>query len=82
MDRRTLSTKEQQNFLTAVKCLKTQPGKTQSTYAGVRSRYDDFQALHINRTDFIHFVVSSQIVKKAPRAATNEMLDVQGFFQP
>lgn len=54
--RRTLSNTEKQNYIAAVQCLQKAPAKTGSTYAGVRSRFDDFQAEHINRTDFIHFV--------------------------
>ncbi|ETS81057.1 hypothetical protein PFICI_06059 [Pestalotiopsis fici W106-1] len=53
---RTLSNSEKQSYISAVKCLQKAPAQTQSTYAGVRSRYDDFMAEHINRTDFIHFV--------------------------
>ncbi|KAK6222866.1 hypothetical protein LQW54_000676 [Pestalotiopsis sp. IQ-011] len=53
---RTLSNSEKQSYLSAVQCLKKAPAQTQATYAGVRNRYDDFMAQHINRTDFIHFV--------------------------
>ncbi|KAI1840816.1 hypothetical protein JX266_012964 [Neoarthrinium moseri] len=53
---RTLSNKEKQSYIAAVKCLQSAPAKTSSTYPGAVSRFDDFQAEHINRTDFIHFV--------------------------
>jgi hypothetical protein len=35
------------------------PGTTANLYPGVQSRFDDYQGLHINQTDFIHFVVGS-----------------------
>ncbi|KAH8671376.1 hypothetical protein BX600DRAFT_496092 [Xylariales sp. PMI_506] len=53
---RALSTKEKQSYISAVKCLQKVPAQTGSTYNGVRSRFDDFQAEHINQTDYIHFV--------------------------
>ena len=38
--------------------MQSTPGKTAELYAGVKSLYDDFQALHISQTDHIHWVVS------------------------
>lgn len=38
--------------------MQSTPGKTAELYAGVKSLYDDFQALHISQTDNIHWVVS------------------------
>lgn len=45
------------DYINAVKCLRTKPAQTGDTHAGAKSRYDDFQALHIDQTDYIHFCV-------------------------
>lgn len=55
--RRALTKKEQLDYLAAVQCLQQKPAKTGSLYPGVKSRYDDFQAVHIAMTERIHFVV-------------------------
>ncbi|KAI1866490.1 hypothetical protein JX265_007791 [Neoarthrinium moseri] len=47
---------ERLKFITAIKCLQGKPGKTAGLYSGVKSLYDDFQALHISQTDYIHWV--------------------------
>ncbi|KAH8657993.1 hypothetical protein BX600DRAFT_468500 [Xylariales sp. PMI_506] len=53
---RTLTNPEKLDFISAVKCLQALPPQTDNLYAGALSRYDDFQALHISQTDFIHWV--------------------------
>ncbi|KAI5861276.1 hypothetical protein GGS23DRAFT_160792 [Durotheca rogersii] len=45
-----------QDFISAVKCLQSRPGNTSDTFSGVKSRYDDFLALHITKTDYVHWV--------------------------
>ena len=55
--RRTLSEADKLSYIAAVKCLHSKPPTTASDFDGVRSRYDDFLATHINNTDYIHFVV-------------------------
>ena len=55
--RRTLSKADKLSYIAAVKCLHSKPPTTASDFDGVRSRYDDFVATHINNTDYIHFVV-------------------------
>ncbi|KAM7194203.1 hypothetical protein V8F33_007349 [Rhypophila sp. PSN 637] len=52
---RALSSLERLSYIAAVMCLQLVPGKTAGTNKGVRSRYDDYQAVHIRMTDFIHF---------------------------
>jgi len=46
---RTLSDDEKRDYLNAVKCLQSRPPKGQQFF-DVRSRFDDFVALHINAT--------------------------------
>ncbi|KAK7946761.1 uncharacterized protein PG986_011082 [Apiospora aurea] len=53
---RTLTTGERRGFIGAVRCLQSKPGQTSDTFEGVRSRYDDFVALHITQTDYVHWV--------------------------
>ncbi|KAK8137829.1 hypothetical protein PG984_001209 [Apiospora sp. TS-2023a] len=53
---RALSSEQQISYIDAVKCMQSTPGKTAEFYAGVKSLYDDFQALHISQTDHIHWV--------------------------
>lgn len=48
---------ERQGFIGAVRCLQSKPGQTSDTFEGVKSRYDDFVALHITQTDYVHWVV-------------------------
>lgn len=49
---------DQLDYINAVKCLRSKPALTADTYEGAKSRYDDFQAVHIDNTDFIHWCVS------------------------
>jgi tyrosinase len=56
--RRSLSKTNQLAFIDAIKCMKAEPPRTQATYPGSKSLYDDFIALHISMTTQIHFVVS------------------------
>ncbi|KAF1999790.1 Di-copper centre-containing protein [Amniculicola lignicola CBS 123094] len=54
---RTLSKSARLNYLDAVHCLLSTPPLTPLSAApGIRSRYDDFVATHINQTLSIHFV--------------------------
>ncbi|KAI8960961.1 hypothetical protein F5Y11DRAFT_245504 [Daldinia sp. FL1419] len=53
---RALSQDQRLDFISAVKCLQSKPGETSGTFAGVKSRYDDFVALHISQADYIHWV--------------------------
>ncbi|KAJ9144979.1 Tyrosinase [Pleurostoma richardsiae] len=52
---RALSSKEKASYISAVQCLQSKPGTMQHLFDGVRSRFDDFQGLHINLTTLYHF---------------------------
>ncbi|KAM7186698.1 hypothetical protein V8F33_011685 [Rhypophila sp. PSN 637] len=51
---RSLTNKEREKYIAAVKCLQTSPGT--APLAAVQNRYDDFIATHQAQTDFVHFV--------------------------
>ncbi|GKT41954.1 tyrosinase-like protein orsC [Colletotrichum spaethianum] len=49
------SIKERKEYISAVQCMLTSPSKSDPSFApGARNRYDDFVAVHINQTSFIH----------------------------
>ncbi|KAH6899384.1 monooxygenase [Coprinopsis sp. MPI-PUGE-AT-0042] len=52
---RDLSTAERVDYIRAVKCLQATPSKV-TTHAGVKTRFDEFQACHIDLTDTVHQV--------------------------
>ncbi|KAK8241318.1 hypothetical protein IWZ00DRAFT_492292 [Phyllosticta capitalensis] len=54
---RTLNMTERKSYISAVKCLQAKQPITRNLFEGVRSRYDDFVAAHINETDYVHFVM-------------------------
>ncbi|TPX18286.1 uncharacterized protein E0L32_002795 [Thyridium curvatum] len=50
-----ISPKEREEYIAAVKCLQSKSPRTASSKGpGVRSRFDDFVATHIEQTDYIH----------------------------
>ncbi|KAH7305905.1 hypothetical protein B0I35DRAFT_471468 [Stachybotrys elegans] len=52
---RRLSKTEKQNYLKAVQCLQNAPPQLAHLYPGSKSRFDDFQAAHIELTPLIHW---------------------------
>jgi tyrosinase len=56
-DRRKLNNTEKANYIKAVKCLQARPPLHQNI-AAVRTRFDEFQALHINVADRVHTTVN------------------------
>lgn len=62
--RAAFSTTEKKEYISAMQCLTTAaPITPLSVVPGVRSRFDDFAALHINQTAIIHWTVSTLLVK-------------------
>lgn len=55
--RRTLSKDQRTNYINAVLCLHQKPSNLHTNITGLRSRYDDFQYLHIKQAFIIHFNV-------------------------
>ncbi|EJT80830.1 hypothetical protein GGTG_00824 [Gaeumannomyces tritici R3-111a-1] len=54
-DWEALTKDERRDYTRAVKCLMSKPSQADPAFApGARTRYDDFVAVHINHTDFIH----------------------------
>jgi tyrosinase len=52
---RALTASEKQNFISSVLCLQSRPSKVVGK-AGVKTRFDEFQACHIDLTDEVHQV--------------------------
>ncbi|KAI6369163.1 hypothetical protein MCOR25_004516 [Pyricularia grisea] len=52
---RNLSQKERLNYVDAVKCLMSTPSKSNDFYPAAKSRFDDFQGMHIKVGHAMHF---------------------------
>ena len=55
--RRKLNNTEKANYIEAVKCLQSRPPLHQNI-AAVKTRFDEFQALHIDVADRVHTTVN------------------------
>ena len=56
--RRTLNDTEKNDYISAVKCLQSRPAFEPRAISAIQSRFDDFQALHIQVADRVHLTVS------------------------
>ncbi|KAI2638823.1 hypothetical protein GGS26DRAFT_587595 [Hypomontagnella submonticulosa] len=53
---RELSREQRLDFISAIQCMLSKSGETSDIFDGVKSRYDDFVALHIWQADYVHWV--------------------------
>jgi len=66
--RRTLSDSEKANYITAVQCLQSHLPQD-SRLTGAKSRFDEFQALHLQMADSVHTVVRKVRIYGIPHTA-------------
>lgn len=59
--RRVLSNAQKLEYITAVQCLQRLPGI--SNLQGAKTRFDDFQALHVTLSEEVHLVVSIPVLR-------------------
>lgn len=70
MYRRTLNDTEKADYISAVRCLQSRPAFEPRTISAIQTRFDDFQALHIQLADRVHLTVSTFILHVVNRKAT------------
>ena len=59
-NRRTLSVADRKSYIAAVKCVQAKPSiYPPGAVPGSIGLFDDFVAVHLNQTPFIHLTVSS-----------------------
>jgi tyrosinase len=75
-----LSKKKKHEYIAAVKCLQEKPAHLAHLYPGSKSRFDDFQASHIDLTPLIHWNVSYEII--APIARPFKLTAALGALPP
>ena len=56
--RRSMPSFMRKQFTDAVTCLHGKPSQMSAPYPGVKSRYDDYVALHIEQDRFVHFTAT------------------------
>ena len=61
MYRRTLNDTEKTDYINAVKCLQSRPAFEPRAISAIQSRFDDFQASHIQLADKVHLTVSTSV---------------------
>jgi hypothetical protein len=61
MYRRTLDDTEKTDYIDAVKCLQSRPALEPRSISAIQSRFDDFQAVHIQLADKVHLTVGTSI---------------------
>lgn len=55
---RQLSLGQRLDYIDSIKCLMALPSEGNDLWPGAKSRYDDFQGMHIYMTKQVHFNVS------------------------
>lgn len=55
---RQLSLEQRSSYIDAIKCLMSLPSEGNDLWPGAKTRYDDFQGMHIYVTEQVHFNVS------------------------
>lgn len=58
---RQLSLNQRLDYIRSVKCLMALPSEGNDLWPGAKSRFDDFQGMHIYMTQKVHFNVSSTL---------------------
>ena len=71
--RRTLNDTEKNDYISAVKCLQSRPAFEPRAISAIQSRFDDFQALHIQVADRVHLTVSTNKFHDVNHKATSEI---------
>lgn len=56
---RQLSLEQRLDYIDSIKCLMALPSEGNDLWPGAKSRYDDFQGMHIYMTKQVHFNVSN-----------------------
>jgi hypothetical protein len=71
--RRTLNDTEKADYISAVKCLQSRPAFEPRAVSAIQSRFDDFQALHIQVADRVHLTVSTNKYHDVNHKTTSEI---------
>lgn len=80
MYRRTLSDTEKNDYISAVKCLQSRPAFEPRAISAIQSRFDDFQALHIQVADRVHLTVSTNKFHDVNHNAPSEIALIGPFL--